>query len=113
MLFMGQEWAASSPFLFFTDHEAALGELVIEGRRREFVRFSSFGDPAARERIPSPQAERDVAQQRARLGGATRAARTRTCSRRPARCWRCGARTCRRAARSIAHPVRGGRAAWR
>jgi maltooligosyltrehalose trehalohydrolase len=58
MLFMGQEWAASSPFLFFTDHEAGLGDLVIEGRRREFVRFSSFGDPAARERIPSPQAER-------------------------------------------------------
>ena len=57
MLFMGQEWAASSPFLFFTDHEATLGELVVEGRRREFVRFSTFNDPEVRERIPSPQAE--------------------------------------------------------
>ena len=56
LLFMGQEWAASSPFLFFTDHEAKLGELVIEGRRREFVRFSSFRDPGARQGIPSPQA---------------------------------------------------------
>ena len=57
MLFMGQEWAASSPFLFFTDHESTLGQLVVEGRRREFVRFSTFSDPEARERIPSPQAE--------------------------------------------------------
>ena len=57
MLFMGQEWAASSPFLFFTDHEATLGELVVEGRRREFIRFSTFNDPEARKRIPSPQAE--------------------------------------------------------
>ena len=39
---MGQEWAASAPFLFFTDHEAGLGELVVEGRRREFVRFSTL-----------------------------------------------------------------------
>jgi len=57
MLFMGQEWAASSPFLFFTDHEASLGELVVEGRRREFRRFSTFRDPEARMGIPSPQAE--------------------------------------------------------
>jgi maltooligosyltrehalose trehalohydrolase len=58
LLFMGQEWAASSPFLYFTDHEEALGALVIEGRRREFRRFSAFDDPESRERIPSPQAER-------------------------------------------------------
>ena len=58
LLFMGQEWAASSPFLFFTDHDASLGELVVEGRRREFGRFSAFGDAEARQRIPSPQADR-------------------------------------------------------
>lgn len=57
LLFMGQEWATSAPFLYFTDHEEALGALVIEGRRREFGRFSAFGDPEVRERIPSPQAE--------------------------------------------------------
>ncbi|HUG55136.1 MAG TPA: malto-oligosyltrehalose trehalohydrolase [Vicinamibacteria bacterium] len=57
LLFMGQEWAASSPFLFFTDHNKELGRLVTEGRRREFQTFAGFSDPAARERIPDPQAE--------------------------------------------------------
>ncbi len=56
LLFMGQEWAASSPFLYFTDHEAELGERIRAGRRREFAAFSEFADPAARERIPDPQA---------------------------------------------------------
>ncbi len=57
LLFMGQEWAASTPFLFFTDHEETLGALVVEGRRREFGRFAAFRDPVARQHIPSPQAE--------------------------------------------------------
>jgi maltooligosyltrehalose trehalohydrolase len=57
LLFMGQEWACSSPFQYFTDHHAELGRSVTEGRRREFARFASFSDPAARERIPDPQAE--------------------------------------------------------
>ena len=56
LLFMGQEWAASSPFLFFTDHNAELGRGVSEGRRREFKAFAAFADPATRERIPDPQA---------------------------------------------------------
>lgn len=56
LLFMGQEWAASTPFLFFTDHHQKLGKLVTEGRRREFKQFSAFSDPQARERIPDPQA---------------------------------------------------------
>jgi maltooligosyltrehalose trehalohydrolase len=55
MLFMGQEWAAGAPFLFFTDHHADLGRKVTEGRRREFRHFSTFTDPHARERIPDPQ----------------------------------------------------------
>ncbi|MHB1935813.1 MAG: malto-oligosyltrehalose trehalohydrolase [Acidobacteriaceae bacterium] len=55
LLFMGQEWAAPEPFLFFTDHHDELGRLVTEGRRKEFARFSSFADPANRERIPDPQ----------------------------------------------------------
>lgn len=56
LLFMGQEWGASSPFRFFTDHPEPLGQLVTEGRRREFRHFSAFADPQARERIPDPQA---------------------------------------------------------
>jgi maltooligosyltrehalose trehalohydrolase len=55
LLFMGQEWAALTPFRYFTDHNPELGQKVVEGRRREFERFSAFRDPALRERIPSPQ----------------------------------------------------------
>jgi len=56
LLFMGQEWAATSLFLFFTDHNAELGAAVRQGRREEFARFAAFQEPAARERIPDPQA---------------------------------------------------------
>jgi isoamylase len=55
LLWMGQEWAASSPFQYFTDHPEELGKLVTEGRREEFKHFSAFADPATRERIPDPQ----------------------------------------------------------
>jgi maltooligosyltrehalose trehalohydrolase len=56
LLWMGQEWAASSPFLYFTDHPEELGRLVTEGRREEFAGFSQFSDPTVREDIPDPQA---------------------------------------------------------
>ena len=56
LLFMGQEWAASAPFLFFTDHDAKLGKLITAGRRREFKSFAAFADATVRERIPDPQA---------------------------------------------------------
>ena len=56
LLFMGQEWAAGTPFQFFTDHREDLGKLVTEGRRREFQRFKAFADPQTRETIPDPQA---------------------------------------------------------
>ena len=51
MLFQGEEWGASSPFLYFTDHrDPALGAAVRDGRRQE---FASFGwDP---DDIPDPQ----------------------------------------------------------
>ncbi|MGQ9676197.1 MAG: malto-oligosyltrehalose trehalohydrolase [Chloroflexota bacterium] len=57
LLFMGQEFAASSPFLYFTDHEPDLGKLVTEGRREEFKHFAAFSSPANRALIPDPQAE--------------------------------------------------------
>ena len=56
LLFMGQEWAASTRFLFFTDHHIELGRLVTEGRRLEFSRFEAFADAETRSRIPDPQA---------------------------------------------------------
>ncbi|MGE0529467.1 MAG: malto-oligosyltrehalose trehalohydrolase, partial [Bdellovibrionales bacterium] len=57
LLFMGQEWAASTPFRFFTDFDEQLGNLVTAGRRQEFRHFSAFTDPKVRESIPDPQAE--------------------------------------------------------
>jgi maltooligosyltrehalose trehalohydrolase len=52
MLFQGEEWGASTPFLYFTDHEDAdLARAVSEGRRNEFRQFG--WDPAA---VPDPQA---------------------------------------------------------
>ncbi len=56
VLFMGQEWAATTPFLYFTDHDQELGRLVSAGRREEFKRFAAFTDPHVRETIPDPQA---------------------------------------------------------
>jgi len=55
MLFMGQEWACSSPFLFFADHNEELGKLITEGRRKEFASLPGFGDPDTRDSIPDPQ----------------------------------------------------------
>ncbi|MFI5349348.1 MAG: malto-oligosyltrehalose trehalohydrolase [Elusimicrobiota bacterium] len=56
LLFMGQEWGAGTPFLYFTDHDPELGRKVTEGRRREFAAFSSFSAPESRAQIPDPQA---------------------------------------------------------
>ncbi len=56
MLFMGEETASRTPFLFFTDHGAELGSKVREGRRLEFAHFPEFSDAEARERIPDPNA---------------------------------------------------------
>lgn len=50
LLFMGQEWNATTPFQYFTDHEPELGRKVTEGRRSEFSHFEDFsGD------VPDPQ----------------------------------------------------------
>ena len=57
LLFMGQEWAASSPFLFFTDHVAALGNAIREGRRREYRHYAAFADEASHAQIPDVQSE--------------------------------------------------------
>jgi maltooligosyltrehalose trehalohydrolase len=55
LLFMGQEWAASTPFLYFTDHAPGLGPAITAGRRQEFSAFAAFSDPQARAQIPDPQ----------------------------------------------------------
>ncbi|WP_426243101.1 malto-oligosyltrehalose synthase [Nocardioides sp. LHG3406-4] len=51
MLFQGEEWAASTPFQFFTSHpEPDLGRATAEGRLAEFERMG--WDPAV---VPDPQ----------------------------------------------------------
>ncbi len=51
MVFQGEEWGASTPFQYFTDHEdPELGQAVSEGRRREFAAFGWSPDE-----VPDPQ----------------------------------------------------------
>lgn len=52
LLFQGEEWAASTPFPYFTDHlDDELAEAVRQGRRREFAAFGW-----SPEDVPDPQA---------------------------------------------------------
>jgi maltooligosyltrehalose trehalohydrolase len=53
LLFQGQEWGASTPFLYFTDHAPELGRMITEGRRRELGAFAAFAGSGAE--IPDPQ----------------------------------------------------------
>lgn len=51
MLFMGEEWASSSPFQFFSSHpEPELARATAEGRKREFAEHGWDADE-----IPDPQ----------------------------------------------------------
>ncbi len=51
LVFQGEEWGASTPFQYFTDHpDPDLGEAVSTGRRSEFAAFG--WDP---EEVPDPQ----------------------------------------------------------
>lgn len=51
LLFQGQEWAAGTPWQFFTDHNAELGKLITAGRRKEFAGFAGFNH----QEVPDPQ----------------------------------------------------------
>lgn len=51
MIFQGEEWAASSPFQYFADHEdPEMARLVSEGRKKEFEAFGWSPDC-----IPDPE----------------------------------------------------------
>ena len=56
LLFMGEEFGATTPFLFFCNLGEELTDRVTEGRRQEFAGFPEFSHPAARAAIPDPQA---------------------------------------------------------
>lgn len=53
LLFMGEEFAAATPFLFFCDFGADLAQKVSEGRRSEFPQFMVTGESE----IPDPNFE--------------------------------------------------------
>ncbi|CUT13684.1 Maltooligosyltrehalose trehalohydrolase EC 321141 [Bradyrhizobium sp.] len=61
MLFMGEEAAAETPFLFFADWSGEAAELTREGRRKEFAHFKAFSTSDMRARIPDPCDEKTFA----------------------------------------------------
>ena len=63
LLFMGEEWGAATPFLFFCDLGPDLAQAVRRGRRHEFAGFPQFHGAGAR-RIPDPLATRTAARSR-------------------------------------------------
>ena len=53
LLFQGEEYGEPAPFRYFTDHvDPAIAEATRAGRRREFARFTAFGED-----VPDPQDE--------------------------------------------------------
>jgi maltooligosyltrehalose trehalohydrolase len=54
MLFMGQEFAASSPFLYFADHDPELADLVHQGRREFLAQFPSLASAEVQQALPRP-----------------------------------------------------------
>jgi maltooligosyltrehalose trehalohydrolase len=59
LLYMGEDWAASKPFLYFVDFsdDPELSRAVRDGRRREFANFKSFAEEHGERQIPDPTLE--------------------------------------------------------
>jgi maltooligosyltrehalose trehalohydrolase len=54
MLFQGQEFASSAPFLYFADHNPELAKLVRQGRREFLSQFPSLTDPRIQAALDNP-----------------------------------------------------------
>ena len=54
MLFQGQEFASTSPFLFFADHNPELARLVAKGRAEFLSQFPSIALPEVKSKLPDP-----------------------------------------------------------
>lgn len=54
MLFQGQEFGSSAPFLYFADHEPGLAKMVREGRAKFLAQFPSLATPEAQARLDDP-----------------------------------------------------------
>jgi maltooligosyltrehalose trehalohydrolase len=57
MLFQGQEFASSSPFLYFADHNPELARFVAEGRTKFLSQFPSIASPGAADLLADPELE--------------------------------------------------------
>jgi maltooligosyltrehalose trehalohydrolase len=57
MFFQGQEFGASTPFLFFADHGGELGASVRTGRGLFMSQFRNLSTPDVLDRLPDPLAE--------------------------------------------------------
>ena len=74
LMFQGDEWGETGPFLFFADFEGELGEAVSKGRREEFAHFVGFAgavpdpiDPASFERSKLHWSRREQGEHREAL----------------------------------------------
>ena len=74
MLFMGEEWAATAPFLYFVDFpdDPELSDAVREGRRREFASFVAFSSQGPGSEVPDPTAAETFERSRLDWGEAAR-----------------------------------------
>ena len=64
MLFMGQEFGATTPFRFFADHSGKLAADVHAGRRGFLSQFPSYATREAQVRVPDPADPRTFAESR-------------------------------------------------
>ena len=64
LLFMGQEFGASNPFLFFADHHSDLAAKVYEGRKKFLAEFPEYATPEAQAAVPDPGADSTFEQSR-------------------------------------------------
>lgn len=54
LIFMGQEFSASTPFAYFADYSGETANQVRDGRRRETLGFDPYADPAAQACLLDP-----------------------------------------------------------
>jgi maltooligosyltrehalose trehalohydrolase len=54
LVFQGQEFAASAPFLYFADYDGELGEAVTQGRAKFFSQFPALASPEVQACLPDP-----------------------------------------------------------
>ena len=62
MIFQGQEFNSSAPFLYFADHKGALKESIRRGRREFLTQFASLQDGEVTQQLPSPVDRRQFEQ---------------------------------------------------